>query len=116
MLTEAQVLHLHTVTPDGHFSGNIIARLQSVADGNLAWEYLSSDNKTTTVAPGSGTALRSGEKKIFSTEGQILIGDRLYSVLPGYSVENVNGQSVIRDLKGSVVSPIGIISTGEPKN
>jgi hypothetical protein len=104
-LTEASVVYIDDVTPDG-IGGNVIARLQSADDGNLVWE--STGSGTTNIPPRSGVAMRlqPGERKRLVTAGRARINGRTYDLLPGYSIEILDDEIVIRDLQGAVVSPI----------
>jgi RES domain-containing protein len=104
-LTNAQVLEVDTITR-GDFLGNVIARLQSAENGTLVWDYTGS--KSTTIPAHSVIAklMHSGEKMRATGPGKIWIDGRTYDLEPGYSIQLVNNQVVVRDLQGSIVSPI----------
>ncbi len=105
-LVEANVVLVDEVTGEG-ISGTVVARLKTVRDGNLVWEYTGSG--TTTIPPQSGliTRILPGERKTIASAGQLQINGRDYEVLPGYSIELANDQVIVRNLQGSIVPPKG---------
>lgn len=103
-LTEASAVYIDDVTADG-IGGAVIARLKGTRDGVLLWEYTGSS--TTDIPPHSAVVMhiQAGERKRITTAGQLQINGRLYELLPGYSIELVDGEIVVRDLQGSCLPP-----------
>ena len=104
-LTEASAVYIDDVTTDV-IGGAVIARLKNVRDGDLLWEYTGSS--TTDIRPHSAVVMtiKPGERKRITTAGQLQINGLRYDLLPGYSIELLDDELVVRDLQGSCVSPM----------
>jgi hypothetical protein len=103
-LVEANVVLVDHVTTEG-IQGEVVARLDSVRDGNLVWEYPGSS--TTAVPPYSSvlTQIFPGERKRLTTGGKLRINGKNYEVQAGYSIELIDDQILVLNLQGSVVQP-----------
>lgn len=104
-LVEASAVDIDEVTAEG-IGGSVIARLFAVKDGNLHWEYTGS--RSTDVPPDSAVLMRilPGERKRITTPGQLQINGGTYEMLPGYSIELIENEVVIRDLQARLVAPL----------
>jgi hypothetical protein len=101
-IVEATAVLVTEVTPDA-ISGQIVARLEACDAGNLVWRYTG-----TTASTGLPAFLdfEPGQRKRVATAGRFWFDGNLYDFLPGYSIQLVDGEFVIRDLQGVVVQPI----------
>jgi hypothetical protein len=104
-LVEAQVVLIDDVQSDGSVGGEVIARLDSVDNGALKWNY--SGLSSTTLPSGAAAVLRikPGDRSRVQEACSVSIDGQVYDMRPGYSIELVDDEVCVLDLQSATVRP-----------
>lgn len=104
-LVDAVVALAETVNTEG--TGSIVvARLSSVTNGDLGWEYTGPGKNVVPPNSLASIFIKPGERHYINGSGRIVIDGYAYDVRPGYFLLLDEGMVTIRDLQGAVVAPV----------
>jgi hypothetical protein len=105
-LVDAEVVLIDSVGADGAIGGRVVARLATVADGRLTWEY--SGNSSLHLPPNTAAVMRvsPGRPARAQQAGTIVIDGLTYELRPGYTIDIVEGEVCVRDLQSTPIKPV----------